>query len=309
MKKNNIITIILLFILIPLILYLIKKIYSNIEPFEKTYAVCMWGQLRAINSTYKNLYLNLINPLQADLYIVAQKTNTDIDKNIELFEPSIKKILYDNPENIKEQYIDFDFNNEALHGNYTDDRHLKIYYNFYMIYKELGDIFEKNYEYIILTRSDFLHLFPYPDIKTLINDNNIIWSYDGHEYEGINSTLLCIPSKHIKTLLSSNYNYLNNKDNINILNNRNLCQERFMGVIFKDNNWINGKIQNNSFITADTINEITTTLPPLYSETHNVLYKYEYQLNNAYEALELYNSGKKWTFIKDKENVNRIILQ
>ena len=63
----------------------------------KKYAVCMWGQLRAVNEIIENLYKNLLEPLEADFFVMVQKTGTDIDKNMDLLKTK-NKIMYESPD-------------------------------------------------------------------------------------------------------------------------------------------------------------------------------------------------------------------
>ena len=56
----------------------------------KKYAVCMWGQLRSVDKIIENLYKNLLEPLEADFFVMVQKTGTDIDKNMDLLKTENK---------------------------------------------------------------------------------------------------------------------------------------------------------------------------------------------------------------------------
>jgi hypothetical protein len=263
-------------------------------PKKKKYAVCMWGQLRSVKEIIENLYKNLLEPLDADLYIMAQKTGRDIDNNIDLFKTE-NKIIYQSPPNITNTFINY--NKLLKNNNYLNISHLNIYYNFYEIGKTFGDIFEKNYKYIILTRSDFLHLFPFPDVSSFFDKEDLhYWCYNGHEWGGINSTLLCVPSTYIKSYLFSFYTYLQYPNNIVRFNNisNNLNVELFTRIIFDDNNWKIGKIEPNAFITASSLNEITTWGRVYYSNTYNMFYKYEEQMIRAFNCLNKYKNNEKW---------------
>ena len=262
---------------------------------QKKYAVCMFGQLRGVDTIIENLNNFLIKPLDADLYVIVQETGTNIDKNIELFETD-NKIIYKPPNNeLIFTNIDKYTKSDEPNKNYIVNSHLNIYFNFLKIANTYGDIFENNYEYIIITRSDFLHLFPFPDISSLF------WCYDGHEYGGINNTLICVPSKYIKKYLSCAFNYLQNPKNINRLNKLTLNIEQYYKLIFDDKGWKIGKIQNNAFLTASKINDLTTSSKPiLYSEKHNVFYKYIEQLTNAFDSLNKYNKKYNWAVSNNK---------
>lgn len=184
-------------------------------------------------------------------------------------------------------------------NNYIDISCLRLYENLYKIYEDWGDVFEQNYEYIILTRSDYLHLFPFPDIVNLCDDKDIFWCYDGHEWEGINGTLLVVPYKYIKEFLTCMHNYLQESNNISLLNSMDLNAERFIKIIFEINNWKIGKIAPNAFITTSSYNEITTQGTIYYCNNNKVFYKYVCQKNYAYDSLDKYNNNEKWSFQKD----------
>ena len=272
---------------------------------NKKYAVCIFGQLRAVEVVIENLNKFVIKPLDADLYVLAQETGTNIDKNINIFDTN-NKIIYKPLDNTK-IYTNFSKLNKSdeAQKNYITNSHLNIYLNFLKIANTYGNIFEKNYEYIIITRSDYLHLFNFPDILNLTSKTDLFWCYDGHEYGGINNTLICVPSKYIKRYLSCAFNYLEDLNNINRLNSLILNVEGFYKLMFDNNNWKIGKIQNNAFITASNINTITTSYKSVeYSEKHNVFFKYIDQLTNSYNSLNSYNKKYNWVF-----NNNKIILE
>lgn len=273
---------------------------------QKKYAVCMWGQLRSIDTIIENLYKNVLEPLDADFFVMAQNTGKSIDKNIDLFKTE-HKIMYESPDVTK---IFINYNNLLKNNNYINISHLNVYYNFYKIGNTFGDIFEQNYNYIILTRSDFLHLFSFPDISSLYHNEELLyWCYDGHEWGGINATLICVPSKYIKSFLFSFYTYLQDSNNITRFNNisNNLNVELFTKIIFDDNNWKIGKIEPNAFITASNSNEITTWAQVKYSNFYKVFYKYDDQLERAFTCLTKYKNNKRWQLFNLNGNYSIIL--
>ena len=273
----------------------------------KRYAVCMWGQLRSINEIIENLYKNLLEPLEADFFVMVQTTGTDIDKNMDLLKTE-NKIMYESPDVTK---IFTNYSELLKKNNYINIPYLNAYYNWYKICETFGDIFEQNYEYTIITRSDFLHLIPYPDISSLYDKKDLFWCYDGHEWSGINASIICIPSKYVKSYLFSYYNYLQDPNNINRLNSisHKLNAEYFLKIIFDDNNWKIGKIEPNSFISASNFNEITTWGKVKYSESHKVFYKYVDQLNRAFTSLRKYKHNKRWKLCNLNGNYSIILMK
>jgi hypothetical protein len=267
---------------------------------SKKYAICMWGEPRSIKSTINNFNKYLLEPLNADLFIVTQKTNTDIDKNIYLFKKNVISIKpynkYENTDKILKILNKLD-NKE----NYIINATIQIYLNMYNIFINFGNIFNNNYEYIILTRSDFLHLFEFPNIDS-IRDKNIFWCYEGHEWGGINFNLLIVPSKYIKEYLFSMYDMLNDFKNIDLLNSLSLNIEKFIKLIFDKNKWEIGRIENNAFITADSKNEITNWGKIQYDKELKSYYKYQEQVDNIKVSLKKYKNGKRWKYINEEGN-------
>ena len=314
LKKNKLLIFALLLIIIFSIFFSIFFSSKNLnkECFQKNYAICLWGQARAIPVTIDSFNKNLVQPLDADVFLVLNKTNDDFDNNINMYNVNdSNKILYDKPENITQQFSIYDklinYNNSQS-ASYVKESNLQILYNFNKINDTFGELFEKNYKYIILLRSDFLHLFNFPNILELTdNKDDIFWSYDGHEYGGLNATLLCVPSKYIRNYLSCHYNALQDKNNIDKFNKmsseQNLNIEAFLQLQMNENNWKVGKIDNNSFLTAESGKETTTWADVKYDEDKKVFYKYPEQLIHSYNSLEKYNNGYKWTYLKNEEKI------
>jgi hypothetical protein len=275
---------------------------------KKKYALCFWGQLRAIDVIIDNLKNFLINPLNADVYVYAQYSNSSTDDNINLFDTDNKELYYSS--DITKTFINYkELENKNNHFNYLSNTHLKVYENFYKIYQKYGDIFEQNYDYIILSRTDYYHMIPFPDIIKLYEKNDLIWSFEGHEYGGINGTLLCVPSKYIKDCLCCTYNILQDTNNITFLNNQNLNVETYFKIAFEKYNFNFGTIQPSAFITASGFNELSTWGNIQYHEPYNIFYKYEYQFNDACNTRIQYDTNEyKWSYIYIDGKINKIIL-
>jgi hypothetical protein len=271
----------------------------------KDYAVCIFGELRGVKSTIDSFYKHLIEPINADIFINCQITNTLLDDNINLYtEKYIEKKLYNKP--LSSNF--FKFNNllKPIDENITKPCVLQKILNYKEIAEMFGNVLESNYKYIILVRSDFKYLFNIPDVLKLTKMNNMFWSYEDDSWGGINDNLIIIPNQYIKAYLYSYYNYLSNKNNVNKLlaNKKGLNVERLCSTIFKFNNWKIGLMKSNAYISADYINERSTWARIKYSEKYNTFYKYATQFNNSQENLNIYNKGDKWKF----NGTNKLLL-
>lgn len=283
------------YILILIIIVLLGVIFNNYrEEFEnkKRYAICLWGQLRGVKTTKDSFYTNIVEPLQADVFILANKADNSIDNSMDLFERSIvDKKFYDRPSDIKTVY--HNYNKLEIKNNYLANSNISLYYNWYKMNEMFGEVLEKNYDYIILTRSDMYYVFPFPDIMSLSNNDNIIWQYSNHSFGGINPNLVCVPSKIIRKYLSMYYEYLQ-ENHIEELNKLDMNIEAYSLLLVQKNNWPIGKIMPNSFISADKLDEITTWGQVKYDEKRNIYYKYEVQVEDAYASLDLYKKNPVW---------------
>jgi hypothetical protein len=271
----------------------------------KDYAVCIFGELRGVKSTIDSFYKHLIEPINADIFINCQITNTLLDDNINLYtEKYIEKKLYNKP--LSNDF--FKFNNllKPIDENITKECVLQKILNYKEIAEMFGNILESNYKYIILVRSDFKYLFNIPDVLKLTKMNNMFWSYQDDSWGGINDNLIIIPNQYIKAYLYSYYNYLSNKNNVNKLlsEKKGLNVERLCSTIFKFNNWKIGLMKSNAYISADCINERSTWAKIKYSEKYNTFYKYYTQFYNSQENMNIYNKGYKWKF----NGTNKLLL-
>ena len=300
-SNGKFIIIIFVFIIILCLVYLSLFRTKN----KKKYAVCLWGQLRATDAIIENFYKNLIEPLNADIFFMLQEPTNG--NNINQFNKNvINGLIYDPP------------NDETICMNLKDIKSIlnsskpygcniyRIFQNWYMIEDYFGELFENNYEYIILSRTDFNHLIPFPDIINLSNNDSIIWNYDGHDYGGINSTLVCVPSKFIKEYLVLFFIHLNNdahlKKYIEMINeDKGFNIERLMKIGYDYKKWNIGKIENNAFIAANDTDEVTNWGKIQYSPEHDCYYKYENTFNAAINSLEKYKNNQRWHYT-DNEN-------
>ena len=298
---NKLFIIVILVIVFIFLNILYTDYFNNIEKLEnsrKSYAVCIWGELRGVKSTIGSFYEHLVKPLNSDIFIVCQKSDiNEIDNNIDLFNDNVvTKTLYTKPKT-SDYFTDID-KLKHLDKNMLYEGGLQVFLNFKKIADEYGDILERDYEYIILTRSDFKYLFDMPDVFNISKSNDIFWSYEDDNHGGINNNLSIIPSKYIKNYLYAAYNYLTKPELINkiLKNNEEFNCEKLMKFIFLNEKWSIGLIKSNSYITADSSNEKTTWGTFKYCDKRKVFYKYEVQFKNSYNNLETFNKGDKWEY-------------
>lgn len=262
----------------------------------KDFAIVMWGELRAIPTIIHNFNNNFVNSLNADVYVICQRTNTYIDDYFNNINHNVRhKSMYDKP-NIN--FVYSRLSELGAQDNCVLPQCLNIFYNWNKINDDIGDLLSSQYKYIILTRSDYNHIVSFPNINNLVNDTNtnLIWTYDGSEYEGINMNLMVIPNYLIKNFLTCVNDALNNPNKYPI-KDQNCNIEMLIKKIFDQNNWKIGKIDNNAFITCQNSSERTTWKQISFSQKYNVFYKYEDNLEKAQETLRRTKNNKCWKYI------------
>jgi len=281
---------------------------SQIE--KKRYAVCIHNELRAVKTTRDKFYENVVERLNADVFVITRDSYKP--ESIHLYDKNLVKSFFYNE--IREEELYFNLPRLINSDNYLNTAHLQWYYNYYKICEIIGDVLEKNYEYIILTRSDYLHLFEFPDILGLIQSkssdtdvddaaavaapNDVFWCYEGYDWGGINMSLICVPSVHIKEYLKCFYEFLQDEKNIDELNNLHLNAERFMALIFAKKKWEVGRFLFNAFITCDSYEEKTTWASIKYDDATNTFFKHEFPFETSRIHLSQYNEGKRWKYQK-----------
>jgi len=247
---------------------------------------------------------------------MCQKTHTPIDDTLVFFRNPIHAELYDKPDSA----IYFEGRLESAfrhHGdNWKNNGNLQQYMNFNRIGDAWGQQLAANYDMIIMVRSDFKYLFDFPDILSLTHlqlqgpsnqssplPQTQFWSYSGHEWGGVNYTMMAVPSMHIIDYLKAPYRAIMDPALSRHFHGNMNC-ESFMRRIFDYQNWKLRSIAVNAFLTANAQTDITTWGQIMWSPQHQVFFKYEDQLYRAYESLEKWEKeNKRWSYRSLDEHI------
>lgn len=286
------ILVVVLVVLIMLLVYTRKR---------RRYAVCLYGQPRAVGQCIETFYKHLVRPLDADVFITCNYSNTSIDRDIDLYEENVVgKVMYDAPDPVEffKNKLELSTNNDNNWRKYSG---LQMFIAYKMIAEKWGSVL-KDYDMIITVRTDHKFLVDFPDILSLYRGDDKLWKHKGNDWGGINYNLVCVPRKYIIEFLEGPYHYIVNSMDA-ILKLEPLNSESFIKHLFESKGWSPNTIDVNGFFTADSVDSITTWAAIKKSEKHGVLYKYEDQLDWAFENLEKFKNGKTWSY-KD----NSIVL-
>jgi len=160
--------------------------------------VCITAQTRAHEVTYQNFVKNLLEPLNADLLLVVQKTG----KSDPFRERAILVEEHDEPEDFGE-IIDSVSQNYGLKdwrqllqvkdqwlggikgpGEHKGSAGILILYRHLLQQCLLKNGFlEGKYDWIIQTRSDHFFKYPHPPVEMF--DRSAVWVPEGQDYGGI----------------------------------------------------------------------------------------------------------------------------
>jgi len=264
------------------------------------YAVIIMFELRAIKKTIDKIYKYIIDYYNADVFIICQKQFDDDNERVKLFNRNVKFVkLYDKPD-INEYFgINSNLNMAPIDGNWKIPSTCQIYINYNEASKIIKDYFN-DYDYFITVRvdSDILTEFPPNDLIEKIPHAVYGFSPKYCWWGGLGTALL-IHKQYIMDYLTSYYDILtNNKFIENIINtNEDFNQEKLLNLALKIKNINIEKIMNiNLYYTAETLNDYTTWAKIYMHPLYNVVCKYPEQCEEAFDTLDKWNNGKRWTY-------------
>jgi hypothetical protein len=262
--------------------------------------VCIEGQLRGSEKCGENIKKYLIDYLKADLYFYLQNYELYNESDLKYYGEYKEKIVYDNPnpnfENIFDNLAEkFGYDKNIWRDTFTQlkerDQNFSLgyekpgtcirrMYNRYLIYEYFKD---KNYDWYIISRSDFYFVDNFYDISNF-NKNNLYVAELG-DWGGINNNLIIFNKinfekilTYIKTFLSGQFlNIVNNKIKIRSLRKfmKIINEEKFFMFNMEIANIQISKLQLLWYISGDEITNYTSWYPFKKSEIGDI-YKYDY---------------------------------
>lgn len=281
------------------------------SPTKKRYAICIWGELRAIQTCIESFYAHAVHPLDADIFIMCQSTYKHDSELVTKFHSNVKRAEFytrENPIDVFKPHMRVNIlDYKGWRFNWCANSNMQQYLNFKRIAEHYGTELE-SYEYVIMTRSDFKYVFDLPNVSAL-TPQKTFWCYAGHTYGGINYTLIYVPGALIKQYLVGTYEFISNP--IGQIYIKKMCEctditynaERLMFDVFKLHKWTYSTFSMNAYLTADSLDSRTTWGSIKYSKKHKTLYKYDEQLDETYAQLEHWNAGKRWGTITRDDKV------
>lgn len=247
-------------------------------------------ELRALNKTIEKLYHYIVDFYDADIFICAQKSTPQNDKNIDLFQRKVVyKTLYDKPDS------QIYFKNVPI--GYGDSwniySNLQIIINYQEVAKNI-EPFIDSYDYFIILRTDSDILFPFPSKELISNIPHGIYSFDpkySKIYGGGYSPFLT----HKNYIMDYLTMYSHVFDNNLIIYHLN--QERFFNYCCEIKGLTIKTIQHlNFYWTAKTLNDRTTWSTINYDPELFIIYKYKDQMEEALRNLFCCDGTPIWIY-------------
>lgn len=279
-------------------------------------AVCLAGELRAVNSCVPTLYKNLLEPLDAKIFYCFNKHNLEKDQKVNIFndrlingriyeKPDLRKTLV--PDSLYNKLDKVDF---YPHSNWVGTvngcaggvcyRHLDFKNLAFMVAPHVDD-----FDYFIVTRTDFHYLFPIFDFS-ILNGQEIIKhsGFDNFENSGMNCEFIICHKTKILEYLNSPFLFMNDESlqdyMISKIRKRFRNAESFQKIICEFYGWNVTEMEINSFLSADSEKERTTWGTVEKEENFEFCYKYRDMMLKAYENYSKYKENKIWKLENNK---------
>lgn len=287
-------------------------------------ALCIYGTLRAPKNCFPTLYENIVKPWDADVIICANKQYQDDEERVNILRSCGAKIVEQNietqpdlntwfPKSFYEKLIPLAQN--KLKGNHINNvnylsplvgshssLHTRV--NWYRLSFILQKHIEKH-DYFIITRPDHLYLFPLFD-KCFLEENKII-HYGEHSWGGINFDFVIIHRNMVMDWLKKSIEYLI-EDRLQDVLISELSEmefwnsERYSLLISNLCGWKTKEMAINSFISADSLDELTSNNKIKYDGKY--YFKYETSYQPCLKNFELWKNGWKWRNAESKIELN-----
>lgn len=289
-------------------------------------ALCLYGQIRGVNSCLDSLIENVTNPWEADVFLCFNNSSQeDLIKTSKKFNKVIKAEIYEN-EDLNTCFSKSFYKNLIEYAKQTlkNDSSLYSYdvnflaplvgshsallarMNWFKLAKMIENYINE-YDYFLITRPDHFYTFPIFN-KSFLN-SEYIFKYDGHDWGGINSDFLIIPSNIVLDWLNFNKSFLNDEQYVDYIISgmekiRRKNSEYLTKLMFDYKKWNIKTLSMNSFISSDSPEDKTTYQPIKSSEEH--IWKYDCQFSKCLENYNLWQNGYVWKNFSDKISLEKI---
>jgi len=281
-------------------------------------AVCLVGEPRGINTCVDSLYENIIEPLNASIFYSFNRATPEDESKIKLIN---KKLIFGElkekvdlrkelvPDSLYSKFDEIDFYPLSNWIGTINKQMGGVCYR-HVDFKRMAGIISSyldEFDYFIITRSDFKYLFPIFDFS-ILKDQEIIKhkGFDNYSHTGMNWEFIICKSNKVLEFLNSPFLFMNDESlqdlMIKEIRQRPRNNESFQRIISEYYKWNVSEMEINGFLSADSMEESTTWGEVRYSEINKTYFKYSGMVQDAYSSFEKVNSGLKWQI--DRKEIN-----
>lgn len=274
-------------------------------------ALCLVGEPRGIESCFTSLVENIIEPLGASVFYSFNRATPEDEKKIKVIEKyakfgelkekcDLRKTLC--PDSLFKKLTEQDFLPLSNWVGTINFQRGGVCYR-HWDFKKISEIIKDkilDFDYFIVTRTDFRYLFPIFDFS-IIRDQEIIKhkGFDNYSHTGMNWEFIIVCQKKILEFLESPFRFMNQEELQNIIiekiKDRPRNNESFQRIIAEFYGWKITEMEINSFISADSFSERTTWGTINKCSESGFYYKYSEMFSTAQQNLSKYIKNKKWT--------------
>lgn len=280
-------------------------------------AICLTGEPRGIESCFDSLLKNVIEPLSASVFYSFNRATQEDEKKIKVIDKyaefgelkekcDLRKTLC--PDSLFNKLEPVDFTGQSNWVGTINSQRGGVCYR-HWDFKKISEIIKDkilNFDYFIITRTDFRYLFPIFDFS-ILKDQEIVKhkGFDNYSHTGMNWEFIIASQSKVLEFLESPFRFMNQEELQDIIidkiKNRPRNNESFQRIIAEFYEWKITEMDINSFISADSVSEKTTWGTIHKCSQSGYHYKYSEMFFTALENCSKYNQSKKW--IKDDSTI------
>ncbi|CAK9101619.1 Uncharacterized protein SCF082_LOCUS47511, partial [Durusdinium trenchii] len=172
---------------------------------------CIWGELRAVLATAGPLREMVLDPLNADLLILAQHHFADDEHRLAVLSATGRVVyaeVYEKPEPgsfFGEDHYELMM---RVKGNWLNPGNSQVLINHKLLSEciKSRSLYEK-YDLFVFSRSDMLHLLPFPTASSLLQcvGRGDVLTQAGHEFGGVNYNFAIMRREEAERYLCAPY--------------------------------------------------------------------------------------------------------
>jgi hypothetical protein len=273
-------------------------------------ALCLVGEPRGIKSCIGSLYEFVVDPLEATIFYSFNRATPQDEEKIALInrnvafgelkeKPDLRKALVPDSLYNKLQREDFYFQSNWV-GTVNGQTGGVCYRH--VDFKRMAEIISdkvRDFDYFIVTRTDFRYLFPIFDFS-MLKYHDIIKhkGFDNEKKTGMNWEFIIWRAEVVLEYLNSPFTFMNDENLQNLLigefNQRPRNNESMQRVIAKFYEWHSAEMEINGFISADSFEEKTTWGHVEQCGRTGLFFKYRDMYCTALENQEKFQANPKW---------------